>query len=206
MKSKAVLLSLAAVAGLTFTTTTTEALAASEETSIVSQDDLEVKKEEIASQIKFYDGNGIEIFPYTLEELKNMIKLAPEQSQMSAISSSINADSVMLAADYRVYNSGSFSFSNNYWLGGGLWGKAFLNPAQLFVTSSGTAKAFYVIAYKDAGTSAGAEAGSVYLPGGWTGEIHISWSHLPRGKNYRFNFAKSGSGTAYIQKASLWYD
>lgn len=211
MKTKAVLLSLAAVAGFTFSTTPeTEALAASADTSILSEDVLDAKKEEIASQIKIYDENGVEIHPYTLEELKDMIKLTEEQQQLSTSTfSSPEVDSVMATADYRVYNSTSFSFKYNYWLGGGLWGKAFKDPAQLFVTPTGTAKAFNVIAVKDVdGVRGGDTVGTVAMPGGWSGQAHISWAHLPRGKSYRFNFDNAGSSstTVYIQKASVWYD
>lgn len=208
MKSKAFLLSLAAVAGFTFSPAATEALAAPEDTSILSQDVLDAQKEKIASQIKFYDENGSEIQPYTLEELKNMISLSQEIPQRSSFSS-LKSDSIMPAADYRVYNSTGFSFKYNYWIGGGLWGNAFLNPAQLFLTPSGTAKAFNVIARKDVnGSYAGDEAGRVSLPGGWVGEVHIPWSHLPRGKSYRFNLdnAADSSVTVYIQSATVWYD
>lgn len=208
MNRKALVFSLATVAGLTFSTIGAEAQAAAEPT-ILSQNNLDTKKEEIAKQIKIYDENGFEIQPYTLEELKSMITLSEEKAQFSTYSS-VQSDSIStLATDYRVYTSTAFSFKYNIWLGGGLWGKAFKDPAQLFVTSDGTAKAMKIVAAKDvSGTHAGDTAGSVSLPGGWTGEIHMSWSHLTRGKSYRFNFVNSGSSsvTVKVKKATVWYD
>lgn len=40
--------------------------------------------------------------------------------------------------------------------------------------------------YDDNG-GAGSEAKSISLPGGWTGDVHVSaWSTMPRGYSYRF--------------------
>ncbi|AVL07086.1 hypothetical protein [Bacillus subtilis] len=49
------------------------------EEKILSQDEIEAKKEEIASQIKIFDENNKEIHPYTTEQLKSMIRLTEEQ-------------------------------------------------------------------------------------------------------------------------------
>ncbi len=193
------------VSGLTFAAPITDASAASKVVSIDQQQDLEAKKEEIASQIQYFDESGNEIFPYTLDELKEMIVLDPVQPTLSLAQES---DMVSIAADYRVFTQTPFSFKSNYWLGGGLWGKAFKDPSQLFITPTGTAKAMIVIARKDVNNNnAGDEAGRVSLPGGWTGEIYMSWSHLTRGKSYRFNFMNNAGDVEHkISKAVLWYD
>nr|WGD64162.1 hypothetical protein P5648_22390 [Bacillus subtilis] len=50
------------------------------ETKTLSQEEIEAKKEEIASQIKIFDENNKEIHPYTTEQLKGMIRLTEEQA------------------------------------------------------------------------------------------------------------------------------
>ncbi|KRT87108.1 MULTISPECIES: hypothetical protein [Bacillus] len=174
------------------------------ETKILSQDKLKAKKEEIAKQIKYYDENGNEIHPYTLEELKDMIKLTLDQPQVST-SSEIEDHPFMLAG-YKKYNTGSFSFSYNIYLGGGTYGKAFKDPATILVTPKGTAKPFYIIAKYDKNGGAGKQAQKISLPGGWKGEMHMNFS-LKKGKKYRIQFEnKNTNTTVYIKKTSLWYD
>lgn len=207
---KTVLLSIAAAAGLTFSPalSSTEVLAATDEASALTENDLDLdqQKEAIAKEIVFYDENGDVVEPYTLEELKAMIVLDPEKSEVSEVSESVGL-TAELAADYRVYSSSAFEFSNSIWIGGGLWGKAFKDPATVFVTPKGTAKDFTISIRKDVdGIRAGDTVSVVDLPGGWSGEIHMAQHHLPRGKSYRYNFLSGGSGTISINNVTVWYD
>lgn len=74
------------------------------------------------------------------------------------------------------------------------------------MTPSGSAKAFNIIARKDTGSGAGDQAGKVSLPGGWQGETHMSWSHLPRSKSYHFNFVNKSSSTNKMKSVKLMYE
>ncbi|UOY89275.1 hypothetical protein [Bacillus glycinifermentans] len=167
------------------------------ETKALTQNDLDAKKEEIAKQIKIYGENGDEIHPYTLEELKDMIKLEEEQSEDTPIK-------VM----YKTFTSPAFNFNYNYWLGKGSYGQAFKNPRTLLVTPQGTAKPFSIIVAYDKNGGPGSRAKKVSLPGGWKGEMHYNMTDLKRGKKYRFKFVNDGSSSTNvkIKKVSLWYD
>ncbi|MCY9145441.1 hypothetical protein [Bacillus sp. T9C1] len=168
------------------------------EEKILSQDEINAKKEEIASQIKIFDENNNEIQPYTLKELKDMITLKEEMPLDGS-----------LHALYSTYTSKPFSFKYNFSIGGGTYGKAFKNPGTLLITPEGTAKKFSVIAKYDNGKGGvGGQAGRVNLPGGWTGEIHMNWTQLKRGKSYHFNFVNGSSSdvTVKIKKVVVWYN
>ncbi|KRT93762.1 hypothetical protein ABE068_18355 [Bacillus glycinifermentans] len=173
------------------------AIVSTPETKALTSDDLDAKKEEIAKQIKIYGENGEEIHPYTLEELKDMIRLTGEQPEDNPIK-----------VTRKTFKSGSFNFYYNYWLGGGTYGKAFKNPITLFVTPSGTAKPFSIIIVYDKNGGPGSQAQKVSLPGGWVGEMHFNVYNMKRGKKYRFKFVNDGSSSTNvkIKTASLWYD
>ncbi|HBO5951915.1 TPA: hypothetical protein L4613_006344 [Pseudomonas aeruginosa] len=158
---------------------------------------LDAKKEELASQIKIYDENDDEIHPYTLQELKDMITL-DDQNQDNPIH-----------ALYKTYTSKPFGFKYNFSIGGGTYGKAFKNPITLLITPQGTAKKFSVAAKYDNGKGGvGGTAGKISLPGGWTGQIHMNWTQLKRGKSYHFNFINNSSSDVEVKmkKVIVWYD
>ncbi|CUB13681.1 hypothetical protein BN2127_JRS9_04023 [Bacillus subtilis] len=168
------------------------------EAKILSKNEIESKKEEIASQIKIFDENNNEIQPYTLKELKDMITLKEEMPLEGS-----------LHALYSTYTSKAFSFKYNFPIGGGTYGKAFKNPGTLLITPEGTAKKFSVIAKYDNGKGGvGGQAGRVSLPGGWRGEIHMNWTQLKRGKSYHFIFDNDSSSdvTVKIKKVVVWYN
>ncbi|MGM0750188.1 MAG: hypothetical protein ACQEUS_20665 [Bacillota bacterium] len=159
---------------------------------------LDAKKEEIASQIKVYDENNNEIHPYTLQELKEMLTLKEEMPLDDS-----------LHALYSTYTNKAFNFNYNYSIGGGTYGKAFKNPGTLLITPQGTAKKFSVVAKYDNGKGGvGGQAGKVSLPGGWTGQIHMNWKQLKRGKSYHFNFINDGSSdvNVKIKEVIVWYN
>ncbi|MBC8621178.1 hypothetical protein [Bacillus paralicheniformis] len=177
----------------------------STETKILSQDELETKKEEIAKQIKYFDENGDEIHPYTLEELKNMIKLTPDQPQDST--SSETEDHPFKLA-YKTYTPKTgFHFDYNLYLGQGKYGYAFKDPKTILITPKGTAKPFNIIVKYDKNGAPGNQAQKVTLPGGWRGEMHMNFS-VKKGKKYRIHFVNPSNGktTVYIKKTTLWYD
>ncbi|WP_144664860.1 hypothetical protein [Bacillus velezensis] len=159
---------------------------------------LDAKKEEVASQIKIYNEENNQIHPYTLKELKDMIKLQEEMP--------LDGSFHVL---YSTYTSKAFSFKYNFSIGGGTYGKAFKNPGTLLITPQATAKKFSVAAKYDNGKGGvGGQAGKVSLPGGWTGQIHMNWTHLKRGKSYHFNFINDSSSnvTVKIKEVIVWYN
>ncbi|KAA6446928.1 hypothetical protein [Bacillus swezeyi] len=166
------------------------------ETTTLIKNDLETKKEEIASQIKIFDEYDNEIHPYTLEELKGMLILTEEQTEDTPIK-------VMK----KTYSSGYFDFSSNIWLGGGTYGRAFKDPTTMIITSYGTAKKFSISARHETRDGPGKQAKKISVPGGWKGQMHFNWS-LKKGKSYRFNFVNEGSTntTVKIKETTLWYN
>ncbi|MCY7768629.1 hypothetical protein [Bacillus haynesii] len=174
----------------------------STETKILSQDELETKKEEIAKQIKYFDENGDEIHPYTLEELKNMIKLTPDQPQEPT-----DTEDHPFKLAHKTYTSTNFHFAYNVYLGKGVYGDAFKDPKTILVTPKGTAKPFNINVKYDKNGAPGSQAQKVSLPGGWVGEMHMNFS-VKKGKKYRIQFdnPKSGKTTIYIKETVLWYN
>ncbi|GED04278.1 hypothetical protein [Bacillus atrophaeus] len=166
------------------------------ETKVLSQEEIEAKKEEIASQIKIFDENNKEIHPYTTEQLKGMIRLTEEQSEDNPIK--------ILK---KSYSSGYFDFSNYIWLGGGpgIYGKAYKDPSTLLITYKGTAKAFSVAAHYEGKKGPAGQAQKVSIPGGWKGQFHLNWN-LKKGKSYRIKFTSSGGKLITIKQATLWYN
>ncbi|MED4518147.1 hypothetical protein P9247_19250 [Bacillus subtilis] len=167
------------------------------EEKILSQDEIEAKKEEIASQIKIFDENNNEIHPYTIEELKGMIRLTEEQPTDNPIK-----------VLKKTYSTGYFEFGSNIWLGGGpgSYGKPYKDPSTTIITYKGTARAFSVTAYYNGRNGPGGQAKKISLPGGWKGQMHMNWS-LKKGKSYRFKFKnESGGGKITINNATLWYN
>lgn len=73
------------------------------ETKTLSQEEIDAKKEEIASQIKIFDENNKEIHPYTTEQLKNMIRLTEEQptdNPIKVLKKHIQQDTSILALTF----------------------------------------------------------------------------------------------------------
>ena len=167
------------------------------EEKILSQDEIEAKKEEIASQIKIFDENNKEIHPYTTEQLKSMIRLTEEQPTDNPIK-----------VLKKTYSSGYFDFYYNIWLGKGTYGKTFKDPSTLIVTYKGTARKFSVSAFYDDGRGgAKGRAQKVTLPGGWKGQFHMNWN-LKKGKSYHIKFENEGNTDKLItiNQATLWYN
>ncbi|MEC2189685.1 MULTISPECIES: hypothetical protein [Bacillus subtilis group] len=167
------------------------------ETKTLSQEEIDAKKEEIASQIKIFDENNKEIHPYTTEQLKSMIRLTEEQPTDNPIK-----------VLKKTYSTGYFDFGSNIWLGGGpgSYGKAYKDPSTLIITYKGTARAFSVTAYYDGRNGPDGQAQKISLPGGWRGQMHMNWN-VKKGKSYRFKFKnESGGGTITINNATLWYN
>ncbi|MCB4341108.1 hypothetical protein ACFVIX_18840 [Bacillus subtilis] len=164
------------------------------EEKILSQDEINAKKEEIASQIKIFDENNKEIHPYTTEELKSMIRLTEEQPEDNPIK--------ILK---KTYSTGYFDFGSNIWLGSGTYGKAYKDPSTLIITYKGTARAFSVTAFYNGRNGPGGQAKKISLPGGWKGQMHMNWN-VKKGKSYRFKFKnESSGGKITINNATLWY-
>lgn len=189
MKIKYLFLNILAIIGLSFLFTS----AASTE---------EIDSNDLLSQVKIYDENNNEI-PYTTKELEQLIKFNVVDSSFKS-SESVNLISPM--ATYRKYNYGP-TFSYQFYVGGGTNGIAFYNPVDTLIKVNGTAQKIKIIAYNDTGTGSGTAAKTIELPGGWTGEIHMStWSSLPRGKSYRFKVINVDNKSFTINNIQVWYD
>jgi len=139
---------------------------------VSSQEVFAAESESVTSQMKFYDENDNQIFPYTEEELNQFAKDATTGNSLARVS---------------VYNTEAFTFKSNIWLGGGYNGSAFLNPNHIIMDPSGLAKSFDFLAYYDNGVGAGSQAARISIPGGWTGKTILPLGHLARGNSYRFN-------------------
>ena len=155
---------------------------------------------DLISQVKIFDENDKEI-PYTTEELKQLIKFNVDSN------STLSNDSITPLATYKKYNYGAMTFSYDYYIGPGHNGIAFYNPVDTLIRVNGTAQKIKITAYNDTGTGAGTVARAIELPGGWTGEAHMSaWSSLPRGKSYRFNIKNVDQKQFTINNVQVWYN
>lgn len=166
-------------------------LTSNEETSANS----DFKEEDLLSQIKFYDNEGNETKPYTLEELDEMFDF-------------YTSPTIEPRASSGTY--GPLTFKSNSWLGPqSSYGTAFYNPIDLRINVKGTAKAFTINVYNDNGGYLGSKATSVSLPGGWSGEVHASFlTDLPRKKSYRINFTNDAGSDVWntIDSVKIFYN
>lgn len=180
MKLKNLFLSASVVLGLSLFSFSQETFASTE-----IESDVNVK--EIASQIQYYDGEGNKIYPYTIEELEKMV----DPNRIST---------------FATHSSGPTNFTDEIWVGGGLYGKTWLNPKSLLITPRGVAKAIKVTAWESAAPPK-KSYGSVDLPAGWQNQINLSFSHLDRGKSYRFLIEnQSSTNMIYFDDISLVYN
>lgn len=136
--------------------------------------------DEFISQVKVFDGDNNQIH-YTKEELEQLIWFEPENL-------------ITPFSKYTSFNYGPMTFSYNFYVGDGLYGRAFLNPINTAVTVKGTASPFKINVMNDTGSGPGTLATSIEMPGGWSGTVHYSgWGSLPRNKSYRFQFVNQGA-------------
>lgn len=166
MKFKHVLVTLAALISFSFFTSVEETSAAT--------------NEELLKQVKFYDENDVEIHPYTMEELAEIVQFNQEPT--------ISPLTIFGDYDFRSYKMNSFSFSSNMWIGGGAYGGvAFYNPHHVDLYVTGEAPSMKLTAFGDDNGSVGQAFKSISLPGGWTNNVMISnWNTLYKGPKYRF--------------------
>ncbi|EKN64454.1 hypothetical protein P9E76_10910 [Schinkia azotoformans] len=151
-------------------------------------------EDDLLSEVKVFDENGDEI-PYTKEELKQFIKFNSDKNTNLSLFKSFP------------YNYGPIEFSSNFWIGGGWRGIAFYNPVDTIIRVNGIAERFTIHAYYDDNGGAGSEAKSISLPGGWTGDVHVSaWSTMPRGYDYRFKVVNTDGKKFTIDNIQVWYD
>ncbi|WP_107951730.1 hypothetical protein [Lysinibacillus parviboronicapiens] len=188
MKFKHLFLGFIALIGLTYFTT-----------QDASAQTIDPNSDEFISQVKIYDENGDQI-PYTTEELKDMIQFTPEDSEShKRVKRSMKT----------TYDTNSFSFSSDIWIGGGFRGRAFFNPADTLITCNSSAPQLTVNAFYDdgnGGVTSNKPANSIELPGGWTGTVHMSsWTALTRGKSVRFKLTTS-SKLARVDNIQVWYN
>lgn len=156
---------------------------------------------DLLSEVKVFDGNGNQI-PYTTEELKQHVRFEAAVKNLNPIMDT----PITTLANYRTYSYGPMNFSNNFYIGPGYNGMAFLNPFDTLITVNGTAKKIKVNAFNDTGTGSGKLARSIELPGGWRGTVHISsWSNLPSGK-YRFRIDNLDRESFTINNITVWFD
>lgn len=167
----------------------------------------EIQKEKIAAQIQYYDASGKKIQPYSKDELKEMVVT---KALSNPLESAMSLSSIGTYETYEKKKIGKTSFSHNVWIGGGLWGEAYENPIDLQITPEGESRAIHIIVYNDKENKrAGKEVGRIEVPAGLYGGIHMSWSHLKRGKKYRFELVnvKASTKNKYELKSGvLLYD
>ncbi|MFJ6264440.1 hypothetical protein ACIQGW_05370 [Lysinibacillus xylanilyticus] len=185
MKVKHLLLSITALAGLSYFTL--------QDASANTLD-----SNEFYSQVKVYDENNQEI-PYSIEEIQELIEYVPEEFTVSKPENMIAPRSM-----HSTYSTGKFNFSSHIWLGKMSTGNEFFNPADTIITVPGEAKAFTISAYQGSSSSS---SKSVELPGGWIGSVHMPvWMDLPRGKSYRFKLDGTGGKSVSISNVDVWYN
>lgn len=186
---KKILFSVFALVGLLFALPTEQSSASAAEKDY----------SDLISQVKVYDQNGNQI-PYTEEELGELVRFEESVSTSSE-------DSFTTLATYLTFDYGPITFYNNFYIGSGWNGKAFYNPVDTVFTVKGTAQKIKINAYNDTGTGSGTLARSVELPGGWTGDVHVStWSSMTRGKSYRFNVINVDRKSFTVNNVEVWYD
>lgn len=150
-----------------------------------------LNEDDLLSQVKIYDGDN-NLVPYSLEELKELVRFETNNSSFE------NNNLVTPFALQRTYNTNAFSFSNYIDINGG---NSFKNPVDIQITPKGVAKAFTVTITS---TPAGAGGTTISLPGGWSGDAHLSLSGLAPA-NYKFKFINDDIGTNYMENVRIIY-
>lgn len=132
-------------------------------------------------EIEYYDENNQRIYPYSEEELNNMQ----------------NVDT--FASSWKKYRFGKTTLTYSLWIGGGT---TFYNPGSVIVESkSAFRNKLTVNAYE--GTRL---AGSARIGSGWVGDAAMSFTHLKRGKSYKFKLVNNTIGRpAYLDGGEVWY-
>ncbi|GAB3789310.1 hypothetical protein [Virgibacillus kimchii] len=130
--------------------------------------------------LEFYDENNERIYPYSEEELRSIQNI--------------------LEQDWTIYTFGETQITNTVLIRQGF---NFFNPGTILLNTSGTANSVRVEAYYPGTTDL---AGSVNVPGGWTGGIHVPLTFLDRGQSYYLQLRNNDPGTAHFDGGQVWYD
>lgn len=132
--------------------------------------------------LEFYDENNNRIYPYTEEELKSFQTLNGLQQ------------------DWTIYEFGRTTINETVLVRDGF---GFYNPGTILFNTDDTANAITVELYYPQTNDL---AGSVDVPGGWLGGIHVPLTHFDRGQSYYIQLRNQGSGTAIFDSGEVWYD
>src|SRR5690625_2189638 len=111
--------------------------------------------------IQYFDENNQPIFPYSQDILKEY------QNVNNQIS------------NWNIYYLSKTKFTYQIWVASGRY---FRNPGTVILNANNTVRSAITIKAYDGSKL----AGSASLSSGWIGSISVPFSHLPRGKSYRF--------------------
>lgn len=128
--------------------------------------------------MKFYDENSKEVKPYSEEEFKQVQQNWKKQPFEAK------------------------SFSNNIWIGYGVYGDTFYNPGSILLYSDDDyPNGITINAYYDGDQL----KHSVDIPAGVGDGTNVPFTVLERGKSYSFELVNNSPGVASYT-GEVWYD
>ncbi|MCA1322351.1 hypothetical protein LC085_20950 [Bacillus tianshenii] len=153
-----------------------------------------VGAEEFKESVQYFDSNNSPVSPYTQKELDEMKERV---RNLEGKSSRNNLNDYSLSSSY--YHFGETSYSNYVWIKGG---STFYNPqyVDFEIINRIEGRALYVY------DSSGKYQGKAVFPKYGNIWYASSWTHLPRGKSYKFKLVSELGYYSELLQGSVKYN